>query len=112
MDPLDIPSLLPQVILLDGRRGPWDFRFRLIGTNVVYLLASDLTGHGCRKSPTCPRPAGFSRPASKSRARDNISAVRRHMSACTGISFAPKTSFCRSPATDMKLTYCWSSSNI
>ena len=43
-DPLDIPALLPQVILLDVRRDPWDFRFRLIGTNVVHHLASDLTG--------------------------------------------------------------------
>lgn len=44
IDPLDIPSLLPQVVLLDVRRDPWDFRFRLIGTNVVYHLAKDLTG--------------------------------------------------------------------
>jgi hypothetical protein len=44
IDPLDIPALLPQVILLDVRRDPWDFRFRLIGTNVVHHLAADLTG--------------------------------------------------------------------
>lgn len=44
IDPLDIPSLLPQVILLDVQRDPWDFRFRLIGTNVVHHLANDLTG--------------------------------------------------------------------
>lgn len=44
IDPLDIPALLPQVILLDVRRAPWDFRFRLIGTNVVHHLANDWTG--------------------------------------------------------------------
>jgi len=44
IDPLDIPSLLPQVILLDVRNDSWDFRFRLIGTNVVHHLSHDLTG--------------------------------------------------------------------
>lgn len=44
IDPLDIPALLPQVILLDVRRDPWDFRFRLIGTNVVHHLSDDWTG--------------------------------------------------------------------
>lgn len=44
VDPLDIPALLPQVILLDVKRDPWNFRFRLIGTNVVHHLANDLTG--------------------------------------------------------------------
>lgn len=44
IDPLDIPLLLPQIILLDVARDPWDFRFRLIGTNVVYHLSEDWTG--------------------------------------------------------------------
>lgn len=44
IDPLDIPALLPQVILLDVQPDPWDFRFRLIGTNVVHHLTTDLTG--------------------------------------------------------------------
>lgn len=44
IDPLDIPSLLPQIILLDIDRDPWDFRYRLIGTNVVEHLAMDRTG--------------------------------------------------------------------
>ncbi|MEP4887562.1 MAG: PAS domain-containing protein [Alphaproteobacteria bacterium] len=44
IDPLDIPSLLPQVVLLDVRNDPWDFRFRLIGTNVVHHLSEDWTG--------------------------------------------------------------------
>lgn len=44
IDPLDIPTLLPQVILLDVQNDPWDFRFRLIGTNVVHHLSRDWTG--------------------------------------------------------------------
>jgi hypothetical protein len=44
IEPLDIPELLPQIILLDVTRKPWHFRFRLIGTNVVYHLSEDWTG--------------------------------------------------------------------
>lgn len=44
IEPLDIPELLPQIILLDVVQDPWNFRFRLIGTNVVYHLAQDWTG--------------------------------------------------------------------
>ena len=44
IEPLDIPDLLPQVILLDVVRDAWNFRFRLIGTNVVYHLNRDWTG--------------------------------------------------------------------
>ncbi len=44
IEPLDIPDLLPQIILLDVARDPWNFRFRLIGTNVVYHLERDWTG--------------------------------------------------------------------
>lgn len=44
IEPLDIPDLLPQIILLDVVRAPWNFRFRLIGTNVVYHLTQDWTG--------------------------------------------------------------------
>lgn len=44
IDPLDIPALLSQVILLDVQRDPWNFRFRLIGTNVVHHLTDDWTG--------------------------------------------------------------------
>lgn len=38
IEPLDIPCLLPQIILFYVVRDPWNFRFRLIGTNVVYHL--------------------------------------------------------------------------
>jgi len=44
IEPLDIPDLLPQIILLDVVQEPWNFRFRLIGTNVVYHLNQDWTG--------------------------------------------------------------------
>ena len=36
--------MLPQILLLYVSRDPWDFRFRLIGTNVVYHLSQDSTG--------------------------------------------------------------------
>lgn len=49
IDPLDIPSLLPQVVLLDIARDPWNFRFRLIGTNVAYHLSQDWTGSWFRE---------------------------------------------------------------
>jgi hypothetical protein len=49
IEPLDIPELLPQVILLDVARDPWNFRFRLIGTNVVYHLSQDWTGTWLRE---------------------------------------------------------------
>jgi hypothetical protein len=44
IDPLVIPLLLPQIILLDVERDPWNFRFRLIGTNIVHHLSKDWTG--------------------------------------------------------------------
>ncbi|MGB0572208.1 MAG: PAS domain-containing protein [Alphaproteobacteria bacterium] len=44
IDPLDIPTLLPQIVLLEVRNDPWDFRFRLIGTNVVHHRFTDWTG--------------------------------------------------------------------
>lgn len=44
IDPMDIPKLLPNVVLLDVQDGPRDFCYRLIGTGVVHHLAEDLTG--------------------------------------------------------------------
>src|SRR3546814_6108920 len=34
-DPLDIPELLPNIQMLDVKRDPLRFRFRLIGTEIV-----------------------------------------------------------------------------
>jgi hypothetical protein len=57
IDPLDIPNLMPQVILLDVQHEPWDFRFRLIGTNVVYHLSQDWTGQWMTQIPHMAPPS-------------------------------------------------------
>jgi hypothetical protein len=44
LDPLDIPHLLPNVWLIDVRRDPFRFVFRLVGTGVVEFFGSDPTG--------------------------------------------------------------------
>lgn len=48
LDPLDIPSLLPNLILIDVERGDepagMRFRFRLYGTDVCAIRGADLTG--------------------------------------------------------------------
>jgi len=44
LDPLHIPTLLPQLMLLDVLRGPLDFRYRLVGTAIVDRLGRDNTG--------------------------------------------------------------------
>jgi hypothetical protein len=41
IDPLDIPLLLPQIILIDVDRDVWNFRFRLIGTAIFHHLSKD-----------------------------------------------------------------------
>lgn len=45
IDPIDIPRLMQHVILADVQREPgFDFRYRLIGTNVAEHLFKDYTG--------------------------------------------------------------------
>lgn len=44
LDPLDIPDLLPCIVLLDVCRDPPDFYYRLIGTQVAGSLNKDHTG--------------------------------------------------------------------
>jgi len=44
IDPVDIPRLLPYLMLLDVLPEPLDFRYRLIGTEVRAVLAQDYTG--------------------------------------------------------------------
>jgi hypothetical protein len=45
LDPvIDIPTLIPHIILFDVRFEPLDFRFRLVGTHVRRNLARDYTG--------------------------------------------------------------------
>src|SRR3546814_7649374 len=43
-DPLDIPELLPNIWMLDVKRDPLRFRFRLIGTEIVRFTGRDSTG--------------------------------------------------------------------
>ena len=44
IDPIEIPRLLPYVMLIDVLRDPLDFRYRLIGTEVRRILHGDYTG--------------------------------------------------------------------
>ncbi len=55
IDPLDIPDLLPQVFLVNVTRAPLDFRYRLLGTQIVRHSAADYTGKSLRDLPEqCP----------------------------------------------------------
>ena len=45
MDPLDIPSLLANILLLDVECAPLRLRFRLYGTDIATIRGRDLTGH-------------------------------------------------------------------
>src|SRR6185437_5426393 len=42
--PEEIPSLLPHVFLVDVRRDPLEFSFRIIGTEICSLAGRDYTG--------------------------------------------------------------------
>ena len=44
LDPVDIPRLLPYLMLVDVEPEPLDFRYRLIGTEARSILARDYTG--------------------------------------------------------------------
>lgn len=44
IDPMDIPKLLPSVLLYDVQAEPLDFRYRLIGTKIAGYLLADYTG--------------------------------------------------------------------
>jgi len=44
IEPMEMPHLLPNVVLLDVQEEPRDFFYKLIGTGVVHHLAGDLTG--------------------------------------------------------------------
>jgi hypothetical protein len=44
IDPVDIPQLLSNVWLIDVKRDPYRFRFRLVGTQVVDYVGKDNTG--------------------------------------------------------------------
>ena len=44
LDPVDIPTLLPGMFLVDVRRDPFDLFFRLAGTVLSVCYGSDVTG--------------------------------------------------------------------
>ena len=44
LDPVEMPRLLPYLMLLDVEPQPLDFRYRLIGTEARSILARDYTG--------------------------------------------------------------------
>lgn len=44
LDPVDIPSALANIWLIDVQREPMRFRFRLVGTRVANFLGCDPTG--------------------------------------------------------------------
>ncbi|MEZ5831571.1 MAG: hypothetical protein R3D05_10350 [Dongiaceae bacterium] len=43
-DPLDVPRLLPHVMLKDVQRDPWDFRYRVVGSTVREHSRDNWTG--------------------------------------------------------------------
>lgn len=43
-DPIDVPRLLPNLWLFDVLRDPLDFRYRVVGTNIVASMNFDPTG--------------------------------------------------------------------
>lgn len=44
LDPLDIPALLPHVLLTDVQPNPLAFRIRVMGTRLVTVFGRDFTG--------------------------------------------------------------------
>jgi hypothetical protein len=44
LDPVEIPRLLPHIMLKEVRRDPWDFRYRVVGTVVREHSRSNWTG--------------------------------------------------------------------
>jgi len=44
IDPTEIPTLLPFILLIDVIDGGADFRYRLVGTDIVRWVGNDLTG--------------------------------------------------------------------
>lgn len=44
LDPVEVPRLLPYIMLYDVLPAPLDFRYRLIGTEARSILAQDYTG--------------------------------------------------------------------
>lgn len=56
IDPIEIPRLLPYVVLIDVLREPIDFHYRLIGTQACVTMGRDFTGRFFPRSrATCKK---------------------------------------------------------
>jgi hypothetical protein len=51
IDPVDLPYLLGNLLLVDVLRGPLRFRYRLVGTNLSGRLPFDMTGRMVDEHP-------------------------------------------------------------
>jgi len=51
IDPLDLPFVLGDLLLVEVQRGPLRFRYRLIGTNIVQPPALDMNGRFVDEHP-------------------------------------------------------------
>jgi len=49
IDPLDLKTVLPNLVLLDVQREPLDFRYRVAGTRTYDIFGYDLTGKSVRE---------------------------------------------------------------
>lgn len=59
LDPIEIPTLLPYVILVDIRSDPFDLVYRLAGTAVVSRLGYEVRGLSVRALPLSSAEALF-----------------------------------------------------
>ena len=59
LDPLDMPRLLPHLLLKDVRRDPWDFRYRVVGTLVREHSRHDWTRRMSEIDGQDPAPSRF-----------------------------------------------------
>ena len=57
IEPLDIAPLLPHVYLVNVSYDPLDFRYRLIGTQIVEHSLGDYTGRSLRELPEQSPPS-------------------------------------------------------
>jgi hypothetical protein len=48
IDPTDLRETLPRVLLVDVQRQPWEFRYRLAGTETTRIHGLELTGRTLR----------------------------------------------------------------
>ncbi len=76
-DPLAVPHLLPNVMLLDVVGQPPRFRYRLVGTRMVDALGSDLTGRWLDEAHSRPGGGKPQFPSYEKVAHEGVSDWRR-----------------------------------